>query len=66
MPRQDDLRVHFGGAGDGGIEVVDFKPQEHAVAIGLVVPITDRPVVVFDLRGCLLSGQTAFLRRCRR
>ena len=50
MARLDDLSLQFGDTGDRGIEVVDFKPQEHAVAIGRVISITDRPVAVFDLK----------------
>ena len=34
-----------------------FKPQEHAVAIGRVIRITDRPVAVFDLKTVQLEDQ---------
>lgn len=59
MARQDDLGFQFGGTGESCIEVVDFKPQEYAVSIGLVVRITDRPVVVFDLKAVQLEDQHA-------
>ena len=49
MARLDDLGLQFGNTVDRGIEVVDFKAQEHAVAIGRVIRITDWPVAVFDL-----------------
>ena len=57
MARLDDLGLQFGDTGDRGIEVVDFKPQEHAVAIGRVIRITDRPVAVFDLKTVQLEDQ---------
>ena len=57
MSRLDDLSLQFGDTGDRGIEVVDFKPQEHAVAIGRVIRITDRPVAVFDLKTVQLEDQ---------
>jgi hypothetical protein len=57
MTRQDDLRLHFGGPGDSGIKVVKFKPQEHAIAIGPVIGIPNRAVVVFDLKAVQLEDQ---------
>ena len=57
MARLDDLGLQFGDTGDRGIEVVDFKAQEHAVAIGRVIRITDRPVAVFDLKTVQLEDQ---------
>ena len=59
MARQDDFGVQFGDTGDRGIEVVDFKPQEYAISIGLVIRITDRSVVVFDLKAVQLQDQHA-------
>ena len=57
MTWQDDLSFQFGGAGDSGIEVVDFKPQQYAVAIRLVFRITDLPMVVLDLKAVQLEDQ---------
>ncbi len=45
--RPDDLCPQFDDTGDGGIEVVNFKPQEQPVPIRLVTWVTDRPVLVF-------------------
>jgi len=49
MGRLDNVRLHFHGPSDGGVEVVDLKPQQDAVTIGLGIRITDRTVMVFDL-----------------
>jgi hypothetical protein len=59
MARQDDLHFHFVGASDGSIEIVNFKPQEYTVAIGLVCRITDPPVVVLDLEAVQLEDERA-------
>jgi hypothetical protein len=53
------LRVRIGDSGHGGIEVVDFKPKEDAVAIALVIGIPDRPVVVFHVKAVQLGDQHA-------
>ena len=50
MPRQNDLRLQLGDADQRRIEVVDLKPQQHAVAIGLVRWVADRSVVMVDLK----------------
>lgn len=44
-----NLNLHLLGAGDRRIEVVEFKPEEHAVSIGLCTWITDRTVVMLDV-----------------
>src|SRR5262245_59696364 len=59
MAWHDDLRFHFGGTGHGRIKVVEFKPQEYAIAIGLVIWIPDRSVVVFDLEAVQFENQRA-------
>ena len=57
MAREDRLRLHVGGTGHGGVEVVDFEPQQQAVAVGLVLRVTDRPVVMLDLKAVELEDQ---------
>ena len=57
MARLDDLCFQFGGAGDGSIEVVDLKPKEHTISIGLVLRVTNSSVVVFDLKAMQLQDQ---------
>jgi hypothetical protein len=49
MAGHDDLRVQFGGSGDGGVEIVDLKPEEYAVTVWLRSRVTDRAVVVLDV-----------------
>ena len=49
MGRFDDRRLHFLGTGDGGIEVVRFKPQQKAVSVRLVIRVGDRTMVVLDV-----------------
>jgi hypothetical protein len=44
-------------AGRVKVKIVDFKPQQDTVAIGLVIRIADRPVVVFDLKAVKLEDQ---------
>src|SRR5262249_28915484 len=60
--RQDDFRLEGGDAGQGSIEIVDLKPQQHAVAIGLVVWIADGPVVMFDVKAVQLEDERAIVR----
>jgi hypothetical protein len=57
MTRQNNLCFQFGDTSHSGIEVVDFKPQEYAVAIRLVIGITDWPVVVSDLKTVQLEDE---------
>ena len=59
MAREDHLGLHFRSAGHGGVEVVDFEPQQQAVAVGLVLRVTDRPVVMLDLKAVELEDQHA-------
>ena len=46
MRCQDDLGWQLRGPGHGGIEILDLKPQQHAVAIGTVIRITHRAVIM--------------------
>lgn len=59
MARQNHLGLELGGAGNRHIEVVDLKPQEEAVAIGVVVGIADRQMVVGDLKTVQLEDEDA-------
>jgi hypothetical protein len=56
MAGHNNLRLHFRGADDGGIEVVNFEPQQHAVAIGLIIRITNWPMVMVDLKAVELEN----------
>jgi len=55
----NDLHVHFCGAGEGSLKVVELKPQEHTVAVGLVVRIPDWSMIVLDLKVVQLQDQYA-------
>ena len=58
MARPDDLRLQVRGAGQGGVEVGDFKPQEHAVS-GREVGIADGAVMVLHVPAVQLQNQPA-------
>lgn len=62
MAWQNNFGSQLGDAGDRCIEVVDFKPQEHAIAIGPVIRIADWPVVVLDLKAVQLEDQHTLRR----
>lgn len=49
MRCQNHLGAQLTGAFDGGVEVVDFEPQQDAVAVRMGLWITDPAVVVIDL-----------------
>ena len=49
MPRQDGFDAHFRGALHDRVKVVDLEPQQHAVAIRLVMAIANRTVMVVHL-----------------
>jgi hypothetical protein len=59
VARQDDLGLEGVGSGHGVIEVVDLEPQQDAVAVGLIVRIADRSVVVCDLKAVELEYEFA-------
>jgi hypothetical protein len=59
MPGQDDLRLHLGHSRHRGVEVVDFEPEQEAVAIRSVGRVPYRPVVVFDLEAVELKDEDA-------
>ena len=59
MARFDTVCLHLRGSGDGGVEVVDLEPQKDSVPIGLVIGISDSPVVMYDLEAVQLEDQGA-------
>ena len=58
MARQDDLRVEFRGAGNRRIDIVDFKPEEHAVS-RREIGIADGAVVVLHIPPVQLKDQSS-------
>jgi hypothetical protein len=57
MARHQHVRLHPFRAGDGGVEIVDLEPEEHAVAVGLDGRIADRAVMMLDLPSVQLQDQ---------
>ncbi len=52
-----DFNIHFVGAPQGRLEVVNFEPQQYAVPIRPVVAICDRTVMMFNLKAVQLKDQ---------
>jgi len=57
MAWQDNLGVHRLGARNGCVEVVDLKPQEHAVSVWLKTGIPDGAVMVLHIPSVQLQDQ---------
>src|SRR5262245_54426961 len=49
MHRHHDGRAKRGGAADRGVEVIDFEPEQDAVAVGPLLLIADATVMVLHL-----------------
>jgi len=47
MARHYNLNAHFRGALYDLFEILDLKPKQYAIAVRPVIPIPDRPMVVF-------------------
>ena len=56
MPWHDDLGVELLGACDGGVEVVQLEPQEHAIS-RRDVGVSKAAVVVLDVPAVQLEDQ---------
>ena len=48
MARRDDLGLQFIAAPHRRVEIVDFEPEQNAVAVGLVVGIANSAVMMLD------------------
>lgn len=57
MAGQDDLDSHRFRTGQCRVEVVDLKPQEHAVSVRLEIGIPDLTVVMLNLPMVQLEDQ---------
>lgn len=57
VARENDLGREFVGADVRGIEILDLEPQQDAVAIGAIVGITDRPMVMRDIEPVQLEDE---------
>jgi hypothetical protein len=58
MAREDDLRTQLRGAVNSRLEVVDFKPQEHAIS-RREAGIADGSVMVLHIPAVQLKNQLA-------
>ncbi len=59
MAWHDDLSLQVRRAGHGRIEVLEFKPQEHAVPVWLDVRISDATMMMLHLPSVQLQDQPA-------
>ncbi len=59
MTRQDDLSLQVLSAGQSCVEVVEFKPQEHAISVGRDVWISDATVMMLHIPSVQLKNQPA-------
>ena len=59
MAWQDDLSLQVLSACHGRVEVVDFKPEEHAISVRLDVWISNRAMMMLDLPSVQLQNQPA-------
>lgn len=59
VPRKEDAGAEGGGAGEGGVEVVEFEPEEDAVAVGFGAGVADGAMVVLDGPGVELEDESA-------
>jgi hypothetical protein len=54
---QDEFDTHFYGAMHDGFEIFYLKPEEHAVAVGLVAGVADPAVIMFGVEAVQLKDQ---------
>lgn len=59
MPREDNFNAHFSCALDDRIKVVNLEPQQHSIAIRLVIGIADASMMVFDFEAVQLKHKLA-------
>ena len=59
MARFDDLSFHLFRTCNSGIEVVEFKPQEHAISVWLDVWISDTAMMMLHILSVQLKNQPA-------
>jgi len=59
MARFEDLRFQLLGTDNRGVEIVEFKPQEHAIAVGFEIWIAEPTVLMFHLPSVQLKNQPA-------
>ena len=57
MARFDDLSFHLFGTRNRGVEIVQFKPKEHTIAIRPQFGVPEWPVLVLDVPIVQLEDQ---------
>ena len=57
MAWHDDFSLQVLSAGDGRVEVVEFKPQEHAISVWRDVWISDTPMMMLHIPSVQLKDQ---------
>jgi hypothetical protein len=55
VPGNHNLDTHFDGALHDRFEIIDLKPKQHAVSVGLVVRVADPAVIMFHLEAVQLK-----------
>lgn len=59
MPGQRNFHAHFSGALHHRVKVVHFKPEQHAVSVGLVIAVANQSMMVFNFEAVQLKDQLA-------
>ena len=59
MAWHDDLSLQVLSASNGRVEVLEFKPQEHAISVGPDVGISDATVMMVHIPAVQLKNQPA-------
>jgi hypothetical protein len=57
MPGLNHLDLHFFGARHGRVEIVEFKPQQHTIAMRQIL-VTDWTVIVSHIPAVQLKDQS--------
>ena len=63
MARQHHLDSHFARALHHRIEIIHLEPQQHAIAVGFVGTIADRPVMMFHFKAMQLQDEPPVLHQ---
>jgi len=58
MPGMNHFDLHFFGAVNGRIEIIEFKPQQHTIAMRQIL-VTDWTVIVSDIPAMQLQDQSS-------
>ena len=59
MSRHDHFGVHRGCSNERIVKVVDFEPEQDAIAVRLVIRVADREVMMLDLKVVQLHHEHA-------